>query len=103
MSLMWHATLRVMNVGSEDVPDITKAEIYNALKKMKNNKASGKDGIITEAIKLGGPTLIGVLEKIFNLCLKNQDIPSSWNNSIMILLHKKGMKQTWKITDSLAF
>lgn len=78
-----------MNVGSEDIPDITKDEIYNAIKKMKN-KAPGEDGIATEAIKAGGPTLIDTLERIYNLCLRNQDIPTRWNNSIMILLHKKG-------------
>ncbi|CAG9828320.1 unnamed protein product, partial [Diabrotica balteata] len=81
---------KVQNQGSEDIPEISLDEIYKALKKMKNNKAPGEDGVVTEAIKLGGSVLIAKIQKLFNLCLWNQNIPTKWNNSITVLLHKKG-------------
>lgn len=59
---------------------------------MKNNRAPGQDEVETEAIKLGGPILIKKILELFNLCLQNQKIPISWNDSLTILLYKKGDK-----------
>ncbi|XP_030751605.1 uncharacterized protein LOC115879096 [Sitophilus oryzae] len=81
---------KVQNQGSEDVPEISVSEIYNALKKMKNNKAPGDGGVVTEAIKMGETVLMTNIQRLFNLCLENQNIPTKWNNSIIILLDKKG-------------
>ncbi|XP_045480952.1 uncharacterized protein LOC123685338 [Harmonia axyridis] len=58
---------------------------------MKNN-SPGQDEVETEAIKLGGPILIKKILELFNLCLQNQKIPISWNDSLTILLYKKGDK-----------
>ncbi|KAF2891300.1 hypothetical protein ILUMI_14873 [Ignelater luminosus] len=37
---------RVINQSSENMPNIVKDEIENTLKKMKNGKAPGEDGIV---------------------------------------------------------
>ncbi|XP_072398285.1 uncharacterized protein [Diabrotica undecimpunctata] len=47
---------KIQNHGSEHIPEITQDEIQYALKKMKN-KAPGDDGIVTEAIKIGGTSI----------------------------------------------
>lgn len=46
----------IMNVGSEEMPEITEEEVKAALKEMKNKKAPGDDDIPIEAIKEGGET-----------------------------------------------
>jgi len=85
-----HLCKELINQGSEDIPEITLEEIRNSLKEMKNNKAPGEDGVVIEAVKLGGETLLKWIKNLFNLCLENGIIPSQWNNAITILLHKKG-------------
>lgn len=41
----------IMNVGSEEIPDITAEEVNAALTEMKNGKSTGEDGVPVEAIK----------------------------------------------------
>lgn len=81
---------KVCNQGSEEIPEITTSEIEMALREMKKNKAPGEDGIVIESIKAGGEKLINALKVLFNKCLEHEQIPTSWNNAIMIIMHKKG-------------
>ena len=80
----------IRNVGSEDLPEISVEEIKAALKDLKNGKAPGEDGIPIEAIKEGGDELLTVIANMFNKCLEESRIPDSWNNAVVIVLHKKG-------------
>ena len=58
--------------------------------------APGPDDIIIEYIKMGGPKLLGYLEKLFNDCLDKGEIPQAWKNADVIILHKKGDKEDIK-------
>lgn len=80
----------IVNQGSEEIPDITIGEIELALKKTKNNRSPGEDNIMSDAIRIGGQSLLEKLRDLFNLCLFNRWIPKGWHDSIVILLHKKG-------------
>jgi endonuclease/exonuclease/phosphatase family metal-dependent hydrolase len=74
------------------IPPITDHEVYLALHKMKYGKSPGGDGITTEALKVGGPTLIPYLSKLFNTIITTHTFPQHMCHSNIILLHKKGGK-----------
>ncbi|CAB3241588.1 unnamed protein product [Arctia plantaginis] len=63
------------NVGSEDVPEITKAEIRTALDMMSNGKALDEDDVIIEMVKEGGEAVLNPLSYLFNKCLEEYRIP----------------------------
>ena len=80
----------ITNVGSEELPDITVEEVRAALAEMKDRKSPGEDGVPVEAMKLGGDTLLEAVTALFNKCMGLENIPKSWENAVIILLHKKG-------------
>lgn len=86
-----HARIpRIQNQGSEDIPEVTISEVENILASMKNNRASGEDQIIIEAIKASGKPMVCALQKLFNACISKGTTPTQWNNAVIILIHKKG-------------
>lgn len=84
------STGKIMNIGSEEMPDVNKEEVIMALSSMKNNKAPGEDDITVELLKEGGEEIITKMCELFNECLKEGKIPDTWNNAIVVLLYKKG-------------
>ncbi|KAI5646414.1 angiotensin-converting enzyme domain-containing protein [Phthorimaea operculella] len=60
---------RISNVGSEEIPDVTPDEIELALRKMKNRRAPGEDGIIPEMLKTTGKWFWEALASLFSKCL----------------------------------
>jgi hypothetical protein len=58
--------------------DISREEIFDRIKKLKNNKASGEDGIINEYIKSTAHQFINIYEKLFNLIFDCRIIPENW-------------------------
>ena len=67
---------------------ITVEELKASLKKLKNGKASGIDGITNEVLKASPPNLQKALTKLFNECLDKGIYP--WNQTVISPLHKKG-------------
>lgn len=84
----------VINVNSEEIPSISREEIERALKETKHGKAAGDDDIVVEMLKDGGEVIIEKLIKLFNLCLEKEDIPGAWANAIVVLIYKKGDKES---------
>lgn len=81
---------KILNQGSEDLPEVPLNEISIALSEMKNNKSPGEDKIVIEAIKAGGVKILKAFKLLFDECLLKGTTPSQWNNAVIILLHKKG-------------
>lgn len=57
---------------------ITRDEIYNCIRKLKNDKACGEDHIVNEYIKSTSDQFIGIYEKLFNIIFDTGLIPNSW-------------------------
>ncbi|CAG7718362.1 unnamed protein product, partial [Allacma fusca] len=74
----------------EKVPPFIREEIDLVIKKLKYGKAADPNGITNEQIKYGGEKLRENLLILFNKILEKQQTPSSWKNSNIILIFKKG-------------
>ena len=69
---------------------ITRIEIKNAIKKLKNGKAAGCDNVPPKAIKAGGDTSEEVLLDFCNRVWTEEKIPEEWSKGLLIKLFKKG-------------
>ena len=70
--------------------DITEDEIIGAIKKLKNNKATGPDLVMAEMLKSSVRLLIPYLVCLFNIIFSTGKFPDSWSKSIIVPIHKKG-------------
>ena len=81
----------VTNEYIEDLDKpISKDEILKAMQKLKNNKASGPDGLIGEFYKFSSVEIIEYLVLLFNKLFDNGYYPNEWSESIILPLFKKG-------------
>jgi len=69
-------------------------ELNMAIGVMKNRKAAGIDGIMTEQIKQLGPKAKEWLLNMFNNCIKTDSIPTEWLKSHVVALLKPGKAPT---------
>ena len=69
---------------------ITEQEIKQSIKNLKNNKAAGADGVVSEMFKFAGNCLIPYIHSLFNKIFDTGVYPVLWSNSTIIPIHKKG-------------
>ena len=69
---------------------ITEQEIKQSIKHLKNNKAAGADGVVSEMFKFAGNCLISYIHSLFNRIFDTGVYPVLWSNSTTIPIHKKG-------------
>ena len=74
----------------EEDDDILLEEVEKAVKDLKNNKASGVDGIPAEVMKAGGESLVAMFHELCQKIWKSTVIPAEWTKSLLILIPKKG-------------
>ena len=67
----------------------TREEFDQALRRLKNNKATGEDGIPAEVLKHGGETMKKLLHQIICQIWRKQEVPQQWVDAIIIKLFKK--------------
>jgi hypothetical protein len=61
----------------------TKQEIYNIIKKLKNNKSPGENNVVAELLKNGGNA---IKDEIW----ETEVMPGEWNTAILCPIFKKG-------------
>lgn len=69
---------------------ITMEEITRTIKRLKNNKSPGKDGITNEMIKSISPSLMEAMQHIFNIVLDTGIYPYDWKVGLNIPIYKNG-------------
>lgn len=71
---------------------INVSEVVHALKRAKNNKASGCDGIASEFLKYSNGFLNEPLTALYNFILSSGEYPDIWGDGIVNPIHKKDSK-----------
>lgn len=77
------------NEEMEEEDEITREELEEAIKKMKNDKAPGEDGIAVELIKEGGEVLREKVLELMNECWRRKEVPENWGKTILIPIYKQ--------------
>jgi uncharacterized protein YdcH (DUF465 family) len=60
---------------------------------LKRYKSPGNDQIPKELIQAGGETLWSAIHKLINSIWSKEELPDQWIKSIIVPVHKKGVKQ----------
>ncbi len=68
--------------------EISSKELEKSIKKLKNGKSAGPDGIINEMVKFGGSVLHGTLKSLFNRILSEGQYPTAWKYSTITPRYK---------------
>ena len=85
--------LSKINATNEKLPEIVTSEVMLAIKEMKKGKSPGPDELDIDTIKEAGEPLAKELTKLFNCSLQCQEVPDRWEESDLIIIHKKGDKK----------
>uniref|UniRef100_A0A3P8TVH1 Reverse transcriptase domain-containing protein n=1 Tax=Amphiprion percula TaxID=161767 RepID=A0A3P8TVH1_AMPPE len=73
---------------------ITKEEIGEVIKNLKNNKSPGVDGFPGEFYKHFKDEVTPLLQRVFNYALKERDPPKTWSEAIISVIPKEGRDPT---------
>lgn len=73
-----------------ELEGISRDEIKEAMQNIKTGKAGGEDKLDPEMIKYLGEQGIDWFWKICNTAWESREIPSDWENNLVIPIHKKG-------------
>ena len=69
-------------------------DIAKIIQNLHPNKARGHDNISILMLKICGSSIYISLEMIFKQCIETGVFPSEWKKANIVLIHKKGDKQT---------
>ena len=86
---------RMSGVCRDDFLDreIERKEILGCIKRIKNNKTGGSDGLVGELLKYGGLGMVYLLEKLFLVIWREETVPKQWREGLIINLFKKGDRE----------
>ena len=72
--------------------EVTEEEVKINIKKAKNGKTHGVDGILNEAIKAAESANLKILVRLYNILFNYSIFPTSWCVSIIVSIFKSGPK-----------
>ena len=73
--------------------EIEKGEIAKCVRKLKNNKTGGSDGIVGELLKYGGSVMVDLLEQVFSVIWQEEIVPRQWRDGVIVNIFKKGDRE----------
>ena len=68
--------------------EISLQDVRKAVKKLKNGKSPGVDGITSEMLKCGGECLLEWLRRVCNVCTLEEKVPNDWMRAIIVPIYK---------------
>ncbi|BHF64384.1 hypothetical protein SprV_0200738700 [Sparganum proliferum] len=74
----------------------SEGEVFDAIRKSRNNKAPGEDGIPAEIFKSCVDTLASWLHEVIERSWRDEDVPDDWGLGIHVPILKKGDKTRWE-------
>lgn len=74
----------------------TEIEVKEQIKRLRNGKAPGEDGIEAELLKYGGEQMQKQIHQLIQTIWTQNKIPEEWNTGIITPIHKKGDKENCK-------
>ena len=80
-------------IPDEEHHPILREEVEAAVKALKMGKSAGVDNIPAELVQAGGEAMIDILTAICNKIWKTGEWPTTWTQSLVITLPKKGNLQ----------
>ena len=69
--------------------DISEAEVYEAIRMLKNDKAAGPDGMISDFLKNSACSVVLFLVRYLNKLFSSGSYPDNWSEAVIQPLHKK--------------
>ena len=73
--------------------EVEKGEIAKCVRKLKNNKTGGSDGIVGELLKYGGSGMVDLLEQLFSVIWQEEMVPRQWRDGLIVNIFKKGDRE----------
>jgi hypothetical protein len=74
------------------IPEPTTTEVYDTIRKMKDNRAPGEDAITAKLIKKGGKHLWENIHQLIVSVWNKEEIPEEWRTAVLCPIYKKGSK-----------
>eukprot|EP00666_Eupelagonemidae_sp_cell4sb_P017948 gene17948-biopygen22110 len=77
----------------------TDAEVFQAIRELKKNKAAGEDSIVAEMLQMGGASLHERLSFFVRLVWQHGQVPKAWRDAVVVPLPKGGdlrMCDNWR-------
>ncbi len=73
---------------------IKEREIQKIILKLKSNKSPGPDGFVNEFYKTFKDVISPLLLKAYHHALESGTMAPSWNDALIVVIHKEGKNPT---------